>query len=372
MINAIIGKPRSGKSFEAVVYHIIPALQKGRKVITNIPLQIEWFIQVYGRELFELIEVRAFDFAAYGKTRPFSTPEEYQDDWRNDKGQGPLYVIDEAHLSLPRGRTPVPVVEFYSMHGHYGVDILLLTQSYGKLDRDVIAMIQICYYTNKNTALGSENTYVKKVRDGVRGEVLNTEIRKYKSQYFAAYKSHTQSKDAIAEASAQDIKPIWHHWSIKGAALFLVIGIVLLGNVLLGDDKKAQPKAELVTEIDGAKLVFDQPEKPKDRPTFTGPKPEPEPEKPKEKPHPYQDIQLHVKAHISGLNRGKLKDLLYLVASQNGQATFDVTGADLVAAGYKYSVLNPCMVEWSYKGRDLGYLTCDVPTVGIMDSFAGR
>ncbi|MCG9597449.1 hypothetical protein L1D15_12040 [Vibrio sp. Isolate25] len=28
--------------------------------------------------------------------------EHYQSDWRNDDNLGPLYVIDEAHLSLPR------------------------------------------------------------------------------------------------------------------------------------------------------------------------------------------------------------------------------------------------------------------------------
>lgn len=38
MIYAIVGRPRSGKSYESVVYHIIPAIQSGRKVITNIPL----------------------------------------------------------------------------------------------------------------------------------------------------------------------------------------------------------------------------------------------------------------------------------------------------------------------------------------------
>ena len=41
MINLLLGAPGGGKSYEAVVYHILPALEKGRKVITNLPLNIE-------------------------------------------------------------------------------------------------------------------------------------------------------------------------------------------------------------------------------------------------------------------------------------------------------------------------------------------
>ncbi|EPW3551744.1 zonular occludens toxin domain-containing protein, partial [Pseudomonas aeruginosa] len=38
MINLILGQPGGGKSHEAVVYHVVPALNQGRKVITNLAL----------------------------------------------------------------------------------------------------------------------------------------------------------------------------------------------------------------------------------------------------------------------------------------------------------------------------------------------
>ncbi|MDF5473676.1 zonular occludens toxin domain-containing protein, partial [Vibrio parahaemolyticus] len=34
MIYAIAGRPGGGKTYEAVAYHIIPAIKEGRKVIT--------------------------------------------------------------------------------------------------------------------------------------------------------------------------------------------------------------------------------------------------------------------------------------------------------------------------------------------------
>jgi len=44
MIYGIVGRPGGGKSYEAVAFQVIPALKSGRKVITNLPLQIEHFV----------------------------------------------------------------------------------------------------------------------------------------------------------------------------------------------------------------------------------------------------------------------------------------------------------------------------------------
>jgi zona occludens toxin len=57
MINGLEGIPGSGKSYEAVVMHVLPALKAGRKVITNLPLLVDKFSALdpsYG----DLIELR--------------------------------------------------------------------------------------------------------------------------------------------------------------------------------------------------------------------------------------------------------------------------------------------------------------------------
>ncbi|MBI5918423.1 MAG: hypothetical protein HY849_03485 [Nitrosomonadales bacterium] len=41
MINLLLGPPGGGKSYEATVYHVLPALAKGRKIITNLPLDLD-------------------------------------------------------------------------------------------------------------------------------------------------------------------------------------------------------------------------------------------------------------------------------------------------------------------------------------------
>ncbi|MBV1843592.1 zonular occludens toxin domain-containing protein, partial [Photobacterium ganghwense] len=55
MINLIVGRPGGGKSYEAVVFHIIPAIQNGRKVVTNLPLNIDHFVKVFGEDARSLI-----------------------------------------------------------------------------------------------------------------------------------------------------------------------------------------------------------------------------------------------------------------------------------------------------------------------------
>ena len=57
MINGLEGIPGSGKSYEGVVYHVLPALKAGRKVITNLPLNVDAFAAI-DPAYRDLIEVR--------------------------------------------------------------------------------------------------------------------------------------------------------------------------------------------------------------------------------------------------------------------------------------------------------------------------
>ncbi|MFH4776801.1 zonular occludens toxin domain-containing protein [Vibrio alginolyticus] len=252
MIYAICGRPRSGKSYESVVYHILPAVKSGRKVITNVTLNVDWFVKIFGEQVRDLIVVIDGQLNEFGKLdRPFSKHEHYKDEWRDEKNRGPLFVIDEAHMVLPNRNLDASILEFYSMHGHYGIDIYLLTQDLRKIHRDVKAMIEMTYYCAKNTAFGSDKTYTKKVRVGATTEVVNEEIRKYKAAYFPAYQSHTQSKGSVAEAMANDIKPIWKRWPFYGAALFLTLGIVSL--VYLGSGIFSEPDVNQVEKVNQVK-----------------------------------------------------------------------------------------------------------------------
>ncbi|MCG7588124.1 exodeoxyribonuclease V subunit beta, partial [Photobacterium sp. OFAV2-7] len=230
MIYLIQGRPKSGKSYEAVKYHIIPAIKSGRKVITNLPLVVEHFVKIFGAEVRDLIKVvDSYDTSNFDSGAAdfhFSKPEHYMDEWRDENNKGPLFVVDECHFALPRGKVLPEVIKYFTMHGHYGVDILLLTQNVRQTDTNILGLVEVMYRTIKNTALGSTKTYTKKVLDGYRGAVVNTEQRKYDDKIFPYYKAFTGSQGAVEAAGPSDVKPIWQHWSVIGS-------VVLLGGVLI-------------------------------------------------------------------------------------------------------------------------------------------
>ncbi|WP_260261720.1 zonular occludens toxin domain-containing protein [Vibrio intestinalis] len=234
MIYALVGRPRSGKSYEAVVFHIIPAIASGRKVITNIPINIEKMRKIFGDKA-DLIEVREGKFNEYNaRQRPFSMPEEYETDWRNDENQGPLFIVDEAHMVLGR-QLDNDILYFYSMHGHHGIDIILVTQNLRKIHKDIKDMIELTYYCVKNTHLGTDKTYTRKNYLGFElKNPISEEKRTYEKKYFGFYQSHTASNKAVKEALANDTKSVYNTWSTKLGAIFIVGGLVAFALIMVG------------------------------------------------------------------------------------------------------------------------------------------
>jgi len=150
MINLLLGRPGSGKSYEAVVFHILPALQEGRKVITNLPLNLEAIRRVCPNAE-DLIEIKS-------DLRAFTILEDFADNCKNEQEQGPLYVIDECHKPFPKGKTPLFIEEWFAEHRHLGVDVLLITQSYRKVSRSICDMVQTVYRLSNNRSMGSDKS----------------------------------------------------------------------------------------------------------------------------------------------------------------------------------------------------------------------
>ena len=356
MIYAICGRPRSGKSYESVVYHIVPAIKSGRKVVTNVTLNLDWFIKVFGKEVTELISVVDGQLNEFGKLdRPFSKFEHYQDDWRDENNKAPLYVIDEAHMVLPNRNLDSSILEFYSLHGHYGIDIILLTQDLRKIHRDIKAMIEMTYYCAKNTAFGSDKTYTKKVRIGATTEVVNEEVRKYKASYFPAYQSHTQSKGSVAEVMANDIKPIWKRWPFYGAGLFLSMGVFMFAYLLSGSEEvepEVKPESNQVKQVDASSSPVPQMDEPA-----------PKPKRPLKGFGPLDGYEMLVTGYskqIAYSSRSKAtaqldRDLtfykIYVSVLQEGEKLFDFEHIDLVNMGYTFTALTECVYEVAWHGE---------------------
>lgn len=384
MINLLVGAPGGGKSYEAVVYHVLTALTKGRKVITNLALNLDAFALIDASYV-DLIEIRTATLAVrpavvarpdaqtrfmarLGLDAPektfngaaFSHVEDFGDTWRHpDTGAGPLYVVDECHISLPKSGTPVPVEEWFSLHRHEFADVLLISQSYGKLNAAIRDLVQVVYRVRKNVALGSSGSYTRKVQDGIRGEVVNTAVRRYQARFFPLYQSHTKSGAGV-EMGAADIIPLWRHWSVWGVgviAVLIAVQVAVNGNPFRIFATKTIPAPVSATQPGMAAPVHAVPSVVSPVVPVATPAPVVEEKRPL---WPYGALQLHV----GGVLRSARKTIFVIVFSQNGQKVFSQTDSEMVQAGYKVSALNDCLVSIQFEKLQQ-YISCDAPSMGI-------
>lgn len=375
MINLILGQPGGGKSYEAVAFHVIPALVDGRRVITNLPLNVE-VIEAYFPGAARLIQLRTPQLVDGVLVRPFSRVEHYGDEWRHpETGVGPLYVIDECHLAMPRAvvdRAEVPqqrlVEEWYSMHRHELADVLLITQSYGKVNRAVIDLVQVVYRCKKATAFGTSNRYIRKVQDGVRGEVVNTAVREYEAKFFKFYRSHTKSSKAAEELTAGDIVPLWKRWPFKGAAICLLLFAAQVTYIMLrGDD---EPPSPTLDPIYAAPAVTAPEAPPVQQQPQQAP---PAPRGPAKQVHPYDGYGFHLTALMHRQRDDGQRHLTgYVTITQNGQSIRQVSFRDLEQAGYAVEYQSDTVIGLTYRGIDLGYVVSGLPTIKLAGNLPGK
>lgn len=372
MINFLLGQPGGGKSYEATVFHVLPALAQGRKIITNLPLDLERLAQIDATYP-ALIELRhdskeveqpvKLPFGRVSsaqkelvKVRPFAHISDYGDTWRHpEKGFGCLYVIDECHLSLPRGQTSIEVEEWFSLHRHEFADVLLISQSYGKVSKAICDLVQVVYRVKKATAFGTSNKYIRKVQDGLRGEVVNTSFRSYEKKFFGLYKSHTRS-GAGAELAANDIVPIWKRWPVIGAGLCFLIVVALLST----SKTKVNPISNAVAASGQivASPAVPPPELTKPAATSANALPagaEAFTTGKLDKHHPYERLEFHIVASVSSSTRIYYRFEL----TQSGQHAFYMSGDDLIQSGYLVTPVSDCSVKIRY-GDFETFAVCDL------------
>ncbi|MBV7262334.1 hypothetical protein KCG43_10060 [Photobacterium sp. WH24] len=344
-ITLIKGRPGAGKSYECVVHHILPSIKEGRKVVTNIPLNIEHFNLVLGEDVRQLIEVVPFDFD--GGHRYLSDPDDYKkyQSWRNEKEQGVLFVLDECHLLFPlsgRGKSQTDIaerqVEFFSGHRHWGFDFIFLTQSDRKINRLLREDIEICIEVRKNRAIGDKSyrRYVFYYGEGKKGGLIEQDSREYEKKFFPFYKSHTKSQGEVTEANIKDMKK-WHqHWGIRIPLILMIFGIFFSIKYIshIFDDK---PKSEPIAQA---------PSKPT-QPVKAAPV------QSSFKGMPFGDFDIHIEGYSDSSYIDKngiyhLQKQVYFSALNSSNFKIDLKLDDFYLAGYQVSVYGPCMVRLTY------------------------
>ncbi len=383
MIHGISGKPGAGKSYEAVVRHLLPIVTKDkRKVVTNLPINIDRFCDIYGDYCRDLIEVIDGNFHNYGGERPFSKAEHYlqYENWENEKGQKVYFFIDECHLAMPSGGTEKELKEFMSMHRHYGFDVMLITQNFRKVDRDIKDMVVNHYRAIKKSMMGQDNKYILKVHDGAsssNASVVATHERVYEKKYFAFYQSHTKSKSSVDEATSNDIQIWYKHWSIKLSIVFFIFGFFILSTQF----KDSKPKKEIKPLSSVQELEQARPFQTNNSivtpaaAASTSPVVQEKPKTLRELEyermlaksadyHPFYKMQLSISGFAEYMDYDRRTKVHYFSASQNGQHVFTLKTIDFLMAGYEIRILGECAVRIRYYDFE-DFLTCNAPTQSV-------
>lgn len=250
MITLLLGKPGSGKSHEAVETYVLPNLKKGRKIITNLPLNetliYEVFPDVKEKGLLEI--KKGTDGQPYDA---FSSPDDFIDEWRDEKtNQGAMIIVDEAHFCLDRNlsiKKLKPIEDWFSVHRQHGSDVVLITQTEKKITTRVLQMCEIFIRVRKLGLFGgvasvfrggADNMYIKHTLSSLdKGEKpIKSEQKKYKSSVHKFYNSHLMAGGAVVESNDFKVSKIalikntWWFWLICLMVLYLCYKIFLSGD----------------------------------------------------------------------------------------------------------------------------------------------
>jgi zona occludens toxin len=205
-INAYIGLMGSGKSFEVVSSVIVPALLKGRRVVTNIDginaaAIADYLVTVKGGVLDSLGQV--VSVTNEDITKPGFFPDETKPEQASIVQGGDLVCVDECWNFWGTDNKIADNSEhmrFFRMHRHYtdpatGVtcDLALMIQDLGSLNRKIRPVIEMTTRTVKLKSVGAPKAYRIELFEGNKTTKLtkiDTFVKLYDKAIFPLYKSY--------------------------------------------------------------------------------------------------------------------------------------------------------------------------------------
>lgn len=209
-LNLYCGLPRSGKSYEVVSNVILPSIQQGRNVVTNIAGMSE-------QVMHDFLVAEGHDVSKLGKLKivkadDFLTPNFFPTDNTNDFSDcfvqpGDLVAVDEIWRIWP---TDKKVSEehknFFRMHGHFvnqdnglTCEIALITQDPNDVHRFIRGIVMQTLVFEKTTELGVDTAYKIYVysRTNTRKPLNVLGPYTYNKKYFPLYVSNSKNESGI-------------------------------------------------------------------------------------------------------------------------------------------------------------------------------
>lgn len=341
------GMPRSGKSYESMEKHIIPALAKGRAVDAYL----------YGLDHEKIAALAGIELERCKELLVELTTEQAGECWKFARDNA-LVILDEAHKFWPSGRKrpPEEMCNLVAEHGHRGMDMLFMSQTFNSVHKVIQDRTNKKVTFTKLDAVGLETKYNWTAYQGTLGtrggssfvtfSKVADGVGKYDKKFFGTYKSHV-SED-IQTGNYKDARfNFFNKKSVKfGLPLVVVaffVGIYYLTLFFSGDlfGKKAKEASAVQAE--------------QTQRTTAGATPAPV--KPKA-PEPDDFIYKSLKGrdysltYLSKLG-SVVMDFWVEIRDEKGETIEVWQKADFDTFGYKYSLTSTGMIIASIKQTEL-------------------
>lgn len=268
-INAFGGGPGSGKTYGVMEHVILPAVSRGRFILTNIeglkPDLIYQYVVDHAPKgkIICIGHIRSCDRNAPEDADFFPAeswldkPEPVPDPERKTVNCGDLVVIDEATRYWPTGeRVSRKDQYFFREHRHFAnevgdtCDLVVIDPDVSQLAAALKGKVELTSVTHKAKEVGIERYFVSLYRGGKNLRKPYQELGPYKFQpeIYGLYKSysHEKAKEQAVDKRQNMLGGFFFKFMMPAAVVFLVGGVWLGYSYFngRGDQKQvaAQPK----------------------------------------------------------------------------------------------------------------------------------
>lgn len=235
------GMPGAGKSYDALVTHILAALKKGRKVYVRLNGLRHDLIAEHLQMPLEDVQ-RLLVVVTVEQVRELYTMVE----------KDSLVIVDECHDYWPQSFKPLPteVERFFAEHRHHGLDILLLSQSFKRLHTALRVRVERKTVFQKLTAVGMKNKFLATFYHATgpdKFEKVGKATKTYDPVFFPLYdgvQPGTENTEVYEEGGIT----VWRTvlpWFVLAAVLAIVGGIGY-AHFFAAKPKDSQPVAKTV------------------------------------------------------------------------------------------------------------------------------
>jgi len=246
MLTLHYGRTGSGKTYSLVRFHILPHMEAGGRLVTNVDgFQEESVLEYWAKWLsISLDDVR---------TRIIYLPFAAVKTFRQVATDGDLLAIDEAQKFWPSvaGHDQDDFMWFTECR-RKGVDVHLVTQDFRNLNPAIRRIGYRCFSYRKmqqyallpdalaTLGLPTKSSYKVSMHDAdePRGKPIEQKYQLYKKEFFPLYRSQ------IGQGQASKLKSIWLQPKMFVFFALLVFALYRVANMYDARKKKDAPQTE--------------------------------------------------------------------------------------------------------------------------------